>query len=140
MNYNEFLFSCLLKIYDKEFEQMEYDLQFERIAQRYLGFTQSKFDDDTKPQYECIIEYLEDKYIKYFDVHVFYSRTDGFSVPIKINTSEVDTDDDAVIEYAISIGRLDRDDADHVSYVEEVELHDYIGMGGLRLDKQYETK
>lgn len=140
MNYNEFLFSCLLKIYDKEFEQMEYDLQFERIAQRYLGFTQSKFDDDTKPQYECIIEYLEDKYIKYFDVHVFYSRTDGFSVPIKINTSEVDTDDDAVIEYAILNNRLDRDDADHVSYVEEVKLYDYIGMGGLTLDKQYETK
>lgn len=138
MNYNEYLFSCLLKIYDKEFEQMEYDLQFERIAQRYLGFTQSKFDDDTKPQYECIVEYLEDKYIKYFDVHVFYSRTDGFSVPIKINTSEVDTDDDAVIEYAISIGRLDRDDAEHVSYVEEVELHDYIAMHGLTLDKQYE--
>ena len=138
MNYSVYLFSCLLKIYDKEFEQMEYDLQFERIAQRYLGFTQSKFDDDTKPQYECIIEYLEDKYIKYFDVHVFYSRTDGFSVPIKINTSIVDTDDDAVIEYAILNNRLDREDADHVSYVQEVELYDYIGMGGLRLDKQYE--
>jgi hypothetical protein len=138
MNYNEYLFSCLLKIYDKEFEQMEYDLQFEKIAQRYLGFTQSKFDVDTKSEYDCIIDYLEDKYIKYFDVHVFYSRTDGFSVPIKINTSEIDTDDDAVIEYAISIGRLDRDDADHVNYVEEVELDDYIGMNGLTLDKQYE--
>ena len=137
MNYNEYLFSCLLKIYDKEFEQMEYDLQFEKIAQRYLGFTQSKFDVDTKSEYDCIIDYLEDKYIKYFDVHVFYSRTDGFSVPIKINTSEIDTDDDAVIEYAISIGRLDRDDADHVNYVEEVELDDYIAMNGLTLDKQY---
>lgn len=130
MNYNEYLFSCLLKIYDKTFAELEYDLQHERIAQRYLEFTQSKFDDDTKPQYECIVEYLEDKYIKYFDVHVFYSRTDGFSVPIKINTSEVDTDDDAVIEYAISIGSLDRDDANNVSYVEEVELYDYVGMGG----------
>ena len=130
MNYNEYLFSCLLKIYDKEFEQMEYDLQYEKIAQRYLGFTQSKFDVDTKGEYECMIEYLEDKYIKYFDVHVFYSRTKGFSVPIKINTSEVDTDDDAVIEYAILNGRLDRDDANNVSYVEEVELYDYVGMGG----------
>ena len=130
MNYNEYLFSCLLKIYDKTFAELEYDLQFEKIAQRYLGFTQSKFDVDTKGEYECMIEYLEDKYIKYFDVHVFYSRTDGFSVPIKINTSEVDTDDDAVIEYAISIGKLDRDDAEHVSYVQEVELYDYVGMGG----------
>jgi hypothetical protein len=130
MNYNEYLFSCLLKIYDKTFAELEYDLQFERIAQRYLGFTQSKFDVDTKGEYECMIEYLEDKYIKYFDVHVFYSRTDGFSVPIKINTSEVDTDDDAVIEYAIATNKLDRDDAEHVSYVEEVELYDYVGMGG----------
>jgi len=138
MNYNEYLFSCLLKIYDKNFAELEYDLQYEKLAQRYLGFTQSKFDVDTKSEYDCIIDYLEDKYIKYFDVHVFYSRTDGFSVPIKINTSEIDTDDDAVIEYAISIGRLDRADADHVNYVEEVELHDYIGMNGLTLDKQYE--
>ena len=128
----------LLKIYDKQFAEFEYDLQYEKIAQRYLGFTQSRFNVDTKGVYECMIEYLEDKYIKYFDVHVFYSRTKGLSVPIKINTSEVDTDDDAVIEYAISIGRLDRDDADHVSYVEEVELHDYIAMHGLTLDKQYE--
>ena len=138
MNYNEYLFSCLLKIYDKNFAELEYDLQYEKVAELYLEFTQSKFDDDAKPEYECIVEYLEDKYIKYFDVHVFYSRTDGFSVPVKINTSEVDTDDDAVIEYAISIGKLDRDDADHVDYVEEVELHDYIGMNGLTLDKQYE--
>jgi hypothetical protein len=130
MNYSEYLFSCLLKIYDKEFEQMEYDLQFERIAQRYLGFTQSKFDVDTKGEYECMIEYLEDKYIKYFDVHVFYSRSHGFSVPIKINTSEVDEDDDAIIEYAILNDKLDRDDADSVSYVQEVKLYDYIGMGG----------
>jgi len=137
MNYNEYLFSCLLKIYDKEFEQMEYDLQYEKLAQRYLGFTQSKFDVDTKSEYDCIIDYLTNKYIKYFDVHVFYSRTDGFSVPIKINTSEIDTDDDAIIEYAISIGRLDSADADHVDYVEEIDLDDYIAMNGLTLDKQY---
>jgi hypothetical protein len=130
MNYNEYLFSCLLKIYDKEFEQMEYDLQYERIAQRYLGFSQSKFNVDTKGEYECMIEYLEDKYIKYFDVHVFYSRTKGFSVPIKINTSEVDEDDDAIIEFAIATDKLDPDDADSVSYVQEVELYDYVGMGG----------
>ena len=138
MNYNEYLFSCLLKDYDNEFNQMEYDLQFEEAPLRYADFEKSSFNVDTKGEYECILDYLTNKYIKYFDVHVFYSRTDGFSVPVKINTSEVDTDDDAVIEYAISIGRLDRDDADHVSYVEEVELHDYIGMNGLTLDKQYE--
>lgn len=130
MKYNEYLFSCLLKIYDKEFAELEYDLQFEKIAQRYLGFTQSSFNVDTKGEYECMIEYLEDKYIKYFDVHVFYSRTKGFSVPIKINTCEVDEDDDAIIKFAIANNKLDPDDADSVSYVQEVELYDYIGMGG----------
>ena len=130
MNYNEYLFSCLLKIYDKEFEELEYDLQYEKVAQLYLGFTQSKFNDDAKPKYECIVEYLEDKYIKYFDVHVFYSRSNGYSVPIKINTSEIDEDDDAIINYAIAREKIDRDDANHVSYVEEVEYEDYVGMGG----------
>jgi len=130
MNYNEYLFSCLLKIYDKEFEQMEYDLQYERIAQRYLGFSQSKFNVDTKGEYECMIEYLEDKYIKYFDVHVFYSRSNGYSVPIKINTSEIDEDDDAIINYAIARDKLEPDDADQVDYVEEIEYDDYIAMGG----------
>jgi len=130
MNYNEYLFSCLLKIYDKEFEQMEYDLQYERIAQRYLGFSQSKFNVDTKGEYECMIEYLEDKYIKYFDVHVFYSRSNGYSVPIKINTSEIDEDDDTIINYAIARDKLEPDDADQVDYVEEIEYDDYIAMGG----------
>ncbi len=62
MNYNEYLFSCLLKIYDKEFEQMEYDVQYFIIAQRYLGFTQSSFNVETKSEYECIVDYLTDKY------------------------------------------------------------------------------
>ena len=130
MNYNEYLFSCLLKIYDKEFEQMEYDLQYEKLAQRYLGFTQSRFNVNTKGEYECIIEYLEDKYTMYFDVHVFYSRSNSFSVPIKINTSEFGRDDESIIEYAIAMGILDNDDAEQVDYVEEIEYDDYIAMGG----------
>ena len=130
MNYNEYLFSCLLKIYDKEFEQMEYDLQYEKLAQRYLGFTQSRFNVNTKGEYECIIEYLEDKYTMYFDVHVFYSRSNSFSVPIKINTSEFGRDDESIIEYAIAMGILDNDDAEQVDYGEEIEYDDYIAMGG----------
>lgn len=130
MNYNVYLFSCLLKIYDKEFNELEYDLQFQRVPKLYEDFFESDFNNENKSEYDCMIEYLEDKYIKYFDVHVFYSRSHGFSVPIKINTSEVDEDDDAIIEYAILNDKLDRDDADSVSYVQEVKLYDYIGMGG----------
>lgn len=130
MNYNEYLFSCLLKDYDNEFNQMEYDLQFEEAPLRYADFEKSSFNVDTKGEYECILDYLTNKYIKYFDVHVFYSRSKGFSVPIKINTSEVDEDDNAIIEFAIASDKLEPDDADSVSYVQEVEYEDYVGMGG----------
>ena len=130
MNYNEYLFSCLLKDYDNEFNQMEYDLQFEESPLRYADFEKSSFNVNTKGEYECILDYLTNKYIKYFDVHVFYSRSNGYSVPIKINTSEVDEDDDAIIEFAIASDKLEPDDADSVSYVQEVEYEDYVGMGG----------
>lgn len=63
MNYNEYLFSCLLKIYDKTFAEMEYDLQYEQVPVLYAEFCDSKFDVDTKGEYECIIDYLKDKYI-----------------------------------------------------------------------------
>jgi hypothetical protein len=38
MNYNEYLFSCLLKIYDKTFAELEYDLQFEQVPVLYAEF------------------------------------------------------------------------------------------------------
>lgn len=131
MNYNEYLFSCLLKIYDKGFEQMEYDLQFERIAQRYLGFTQSKFNVDTKGLYECIIEYLDDKYTFYYEIHVFFSRNDGYSVPISINAKDIENfDDDSIINFAITFDKLNNDDAIMVDRVEEIDYDEYIAMGG----------
>lgn len=131
MNYNEYLFSCLLKIYDKGFEQMEYDLQYERIAQRYLAFTQSKFNVDTKSEYECMIEYLSSKYTKYFEIHVFFSRNNGYSVPICINTKDLEEfDDDSIINFAVTFGYLNDDDAIMVDRVEEIEYYEYIDMGG----------
>ena len=131
MNYNEYLFSCLLKKYDKEFEQMEYDLQYERIAQRYLGFTQSRFNVDTKGEYECIIEYLEDKYTSYYEIHVFFSRNDGYSVPIRISTKDLEEfDDDSIINFAITFDYLNNDDAIMVDRVEEIDYDEYISMGG----------
>lgn len=61
MNYNEYLFSCLLKIYDKKFKELEYDLQYEDIGKLYLQFAESKFNINTKSEYECIIDYLKNK-------------------------------------------------------------------------------
>jgi hypothetical protein len=62
MNYNYYLFSCLLKEYDKDFEQMEYDLQFKKIPKLYEEFFISDFNDTNKSEYECIVDYLKDKY------------------------------------------------------------------------------
>ncbi len=62
MNYNLYLFSCLLKIYDKEFSELEYDLQFEQLPQLYDDFFKSDFNVGDKGEYECILAYLKDKY------------------------------------------------------------------------------
>ena len=110
---------------------MEYDLQYERIAQRYLGFTQSRFNVDTKGEYECIIEYLEDKYTSYYEIHVFFSRNDGYSVPIRISTKDLEEfDDDSIINFAITFDYLNNDDAIMVDRVEEIDYDEYISMGG----------
>jgi hypothetical protein len=62
ISYSEYLFSNLIKLYDKEFAELEYDLQFEKIGSLYEEFEKSKFNKDTKGEYDCIIDYLVDKY------------------------------------------------------------------------------
>ena len=62
LNYSQYLFSCLLKIYDKEFSELEYDLQFDQLPTLYGEYESSKFDDPLKGEYECILAYLKDKY------------------------------------------------------------------------------
>lgn len=62
MNYNVYLFICLLKLYDKEFNELEYDLQFHKAPKLYDDFFNSDFNDTNKGEYDCIIAYLKDKY------------------------------------------------------------------------------
>jgi hypothetical protein len=64
MDYNQYLFSCLMKLFDSEFEQMEYDIQFDVAIEEYVIFENSKFNDGNIGEYECIINYLNDKYGK----------------------------------------------------------------------------
>lgn len=63
MTYNEYLFGCLLQLYDKEFEEMEYDLRYEETIRRYCDFESSEFNVDTQSEYMCILDYLESKYL-----------------------------------------------------------------------------
>jgi hypothetical protein len=64
MNYSQYLFSCLVKLFDEEFEQMPYDVQFDATIDEYEIFENSKFNDGNKGEYECIVDYLNDKYGK----------------------------------------------------------------------------
>lgn len=61
----------------------------------------------------------------FYDVHVFVSRKNGFSVPVKIENAIEHLDDDTVILEAVNQGVLDADDAKMVDYVEEITELDY---------------
>jgi hypothetical protein len=67
---------------------------------------------------------------QYFDVHVFHSRKDGFSVPVAIqDRSEDDSfDDDDIIEQAVELGLLDAEDANYVDTVDEITSEEYNDM------------
>jgi len=64
----------------------------------------------------------------YYDVHVFFSRTDGYSIPVK---TDYTMDDDEVIDFARE-NNLFTDDGDgnHVDYVEQIDENQYKAMGG----------
>lgn len=61
MNYNQYLFASLLKELDKEFSELEYDIQFDVAIAEYEEFENSDYNDVERPEYECIVEYLKDK-------------------------------------------------------------------------------
>ena len=62
MNYSLYLFSNLIKLFDSNFEKLEYDLQFSELPERYKAFEDSSFNDEKKGEYDCIIAYLKDEY------------------------------------------------------------------------------
>lgn len=60
----------------------------------------------------------------YYDIHVFHSRNDGFSIPVMIENDDSLLDED-VINHAVNTELLDLEDADHVDYVEEIDEEQY---------------
>ena len=58
MNYDTYLFSCLLKEYDQEFANKPYDEQFDLIAIYWKEFEQSYFNDSSENLYECLTNYF----------------------------------------------------------------------------------
>ena len=62
---------------------------------------------------------------KYYDVHVFYSRQDGYSVPVKIESDEPMSEDEIINEAHLCDG-----DDNHVNYVHEIDEEIYKMLGG----------
>lgn len=64
MKYEQYLFSQLTMLFDFDFESLPYDEQFAETLKRYNDFEQSKFNVATIGLYECIVNYLKNKYHK----------------------------------------------------------------------------
>jgi len=69
---------------------------------------------------------------QYFDVHVFHSRKDGFSVPVAIQDRNEDQsfDDDDIIAQAVELGVLDAEDAMYVDSVDDITEREYNDIKG----------
>jgi hypothetical protein len=59
MNYEVYLFACLLLQYDEEFRDQDYPEQYELAKAIYKGFYKSPLRKQNKPLEECMIDYIE---------------------------------------------------------------------------------
>jgi len=65
IDYSMYLYSNLLKLYDEDFKELEYDTQFKVLPDLYNEFKRSDFNHpDGGSEYECIINWLENQYNK----------------------------------------------------------------------------
>ena len=61
---------------------------------------------------------------RFYDVHVFYSRTDGYSIGIEIESVKPLTENQ-IIEFAADSGLLQDGDESQVDYVQEISEIEY---------------
>lgn len=67
--------------------------------------------------------------MKYFDLHVFFSRKEGYSVQLAIDVDEdVELQDEDVINLAVLHGQLDSEDAENVDLVDEIDKAEYLAI------------
>ncbi len=64
--------------------------------------------------------------MKYYSIHVFYSRKNGYSIPFKTTVEG----EEEIINAAVKKGKLASDDADSVDSVDEIDATEYKLMGG----------
>jgi hypothetical protein len=144
MTYNEYLFSQLLAIYDEDFKVMPYDEQWELVPQMYLDFINSNFNNESKGEYDCIVNYLNaDKHKvsavaneiveAIFDMNAFdninadvwalISKRVGFPVQ---NKSDYADETKYIKELEHRLNMIDDDAAKLRTFIIEKELGDYF--------------
>lgn len=60
MTYSEFLFTKLFYSVLKQRAELEYDIIYPIIVHEYEKYTLSKYNIDTRGEYECMVEYLQE--------------------------------------------------------------------------------
>ena len=69
---------------------------------------------------------------KYFDVHVFFSRNNGYSIPVEMESSFDVVDDEDVINHAVENELFtESGDESQVDYVQEIDESEYLDMKGV---------
>ena len=63
---------------------------------------------------------------KFYSVHVFYSRNEGYSVPVVIETDEEFLNDDQVIIHVATHNLLnDSSDVNQIDTIDEIDENEY---------------
>lgn len=84
------------------------------------------YTDQEDPNVETWNKQNEPTKNVYYDLHVFYSRNDGFSVPVEMDVKPSDNIlDEDVIRFAVKNELIDSEDAKHVDYVEEIDESEF---------------
>jgi hypothetical protein len=67
--------------------------------------------------------------MRYYDVHCFFDRTDGYSIAIKVDDS-INTDDD-ILKHCIDNNLFSQEgDENFVDRIDEIDFEDYLDMKG----------
>lgn len=112
MDYDMYLFSNLIKLFDEEFEQLPYDEQYDDLPTLYADFENSKFNVDTKSAYDCMVEYFQDKYPR---------NIGGYDVKVLTKAQQylcADNDDDLINQVNNIVNNIYQDEL--IDYVDEV--------------------
>jgi hypothetical protein len=59
MDYTSFLFSNLLREFNKSYDELPYDEMYDKHIALLLEYEKSKFNVDDKTEYQCIVDFME---------------------------------------------------------------------------------